>query len=40
LEEKVQKEIEEQISLRQEEIKDFLMTEKERYLASIGILED
>ena len=40
LEEEVRKQVEEQIQLRQEEIKDFIMTEKERYLASIGILED
>ena len=40
LEEKVQKEVEEQIQLRQEEIKEFIMSEKEKYLASIGIQED
>jgi hypothetical protein len=31
---------EEQIKERQEQIKDFVMTEKERYLESIGIQED
>jgi hypothetical protein len=40
LEEKVQKEVEEQIELRQKEIKEFLMSEKEKYLASIGIQQD
>jgi hypothetical protein len=40
LEEKVQKEVEEQIELRQQEIKDFLMTEKDRYLEAMGIQAD
>lgn len=40
LDEKVQKEVEEQIELRQQEIKDFLMSEKELYLERMGIQQD
>ena len=40
LDEKVQKEVEEQIELRQNEIKEFLMSEKELYLERMGIQQD
>lgn len=40
LEEKVQQEIEEQIELRQKEIKEFLMSEKDKYLEAMGIQAD
>lgn len=40
LEEKVQQEVEEQIKLRQEEIKQFLMSEKDKYLEAMGIQAD
>lgn len=40
LDEKVQKEVEEQIELRQQEVKDFLMSEKELYLERMGIQQD
>ena len=40
LDEKVQKEVQEQIELRQQEIKDFLMTEKDKYLEAMGIQAD
>jgi hypothetical protein len=40
LEEKVQQEVEEQIELRQKEIKEFLMSEKDKYLEAMGIQAD
>ena len=40
LDEKVQKEVEEQIELRQQEVKEFLMSEKELYLERMGIQQD
>jgi hypothetical protein len=40
LEEEMITKTEEQIQERQEQIKDFIMSEKELYLASIGIQED
>ena len=40
LDEKVQKEVEEQIELRQTEIKEFIMTEKDKYLEAMGIQAD
>ena len=40
LDEKAQKEVEEQIQLRQKEIQDFIMAEKDKYLESIGIQAD
>jgi hypothetical protein len=40
LDEKMQKDVEEQIQLRQKEIEEFLMSEKDKYLEAMGIQAD
>ena len=40
LDEEVKKQVEEQIELRQKEIEEFIMTEKDKYLEAMGIQAD